>query len=111
MTTPDDRGKVALNLVAIAMEWIEPRINDLADFPSILIYPSNRNVTILFGYHSFESKSLTKLFALFAGQTAIRKLTHETWEYFIGDETCGLLFKWYVWKRADDSLNTTEVTL
>ncbi len=111
MTTPDDRGLVALKLMHLAMEWIKARIDLLADCPSILIHPLYRNVTIGFGYHSEGSESLAKVLRLLEGQTATRKRSTNVWDYSVGDKTNGICFTWYVWREAYDLSEETEVTL
>ena len=111
MTTPDDRGLVALKLMHLAMEWIEARIDSLAECPSLLIYPCYKNVTIGFGYFSEGSDGLAKILRLLEGQTATRTNDHTVWAYSVGDDKNGILFKWYVWKRDDSSNLETEVTL
>lgn len=111
MTPPDDRGLVALKLMHLAMEWIEARVDLLPEIPSVLIYPTYRNVTIGFGYYSDGSETLGKILTLFKGQTAKRTPSDSVWAYEIGDSNGGILFKWYVWRRTDSSNLETEVTL
>jgi hypothetical protein len=111
MTTPDDRGLVALKLMHLAMEWIEARVDLLPEIPSVLIYPTYRNVTIGFGYYSDGSETLGKILDLFKGQTAKRTPSDSVWAYEIGDKTNGICFTWYVWREAYDLSEETEVTL
>lgn len=111
MTTPDDRGEVALRLMRLAMEWIEARVDLLPEIPSVLIYPAYRNVTIGFGYFARDSEVLAKIVACFSGLTATRHNDHSCWQFSVGDQQGGILFKWNVWKTADDTSRETEVTL
>lgn len=111
MMKPDDSGQVALSLLRLAMEWIEARVDVLPAIPSVMIYPTYRNVTISFGYYARDSEALAKIVALFSGFTATRKNDHSCCQFSVGDEKFGILFRWNVWRTADDTFRETEVTL